>query len=66
MHAGTRGFLDKLAITDIDEFQVGLVSHVKSSAPEILAELTAKGAIDDALDAKMKSVVGGFTESFMA
>jgi len=66
VYAGTRGFLDKLAITDIDEFQVGLVSHVKSSAPEILSELTAKGAIDDALDAKMKSVVGGFTESFMA
>merc|ERR1712153_144958 len=36
VYAGTRGFLDKLAITDIDEFQVGLVSHVKSSAPEIL------------------------------
>merc|ERR1711988_910741 len=64
VYAGTRGYLDKLAITDIEEYQTGLVAHVKASAPEILTELTSKGQIDDSLDAKMKSVVGGFMATF--
>merc|ERR1712061_97758 len=36
IYAGTRGFLDKLAVSEILPYQEGLVAHMKASHPAIL------------------------------
>merc|ERR1719473_1769570 len=53
IYAGTRGYLDKLAISEVGPFQEGLIAHVKSAHADVLETITAKGAIDEATDAKM-------------
>jgi len=66
IYAGTRGYLDKLAISDVGPFQQKLLAHVKSTAPAILAEISEKGAIEPALDEQMKSLFTKFTAEFSA
>merc|ERR1740127_182063 len=61
IYAGTRGFLDKLAVSDILPFQEGLVAHVKASHGDILSSIVAKGSIDPETDAKMKDIFTKFT-----
>jgi F-type H+-transporting ATPase subunit alpha len=66
IYAGTRGFLDKLAVSDILSFQDALVAHIKGSHPAVIESIVEKGAIDEATDAKMKEILGKFTEEFSA
>jgi len=66
IYAGTRGYLDKLAMAEVGPFQEQLIAHVKSSAPDVMASIVAKGAIDDATDAKMKEIFTKFTADFAA
>jgi F0F1-type ATP synthase alpha subunit len=66
VYAGTRGFLDKLAISDVGPFQEQLVSHMKAGFPAILSSIVEKGAIDDATDAQMKDILTKFTAEFSA
>merc|ERR1712072_729620 len=41
IYAGTRGFLDKLQVSDVGPFQEGLLSHVKSNHPDVLNKIAA-------------------------
>jgi len=66
IYAGTRGYLDKLAMSDVAPFQEQLIAHFKSSHTDILATVVEKGAIDDATDAKMKDILTKFTADFSA
>ena len=66
IYAGTRGYLDKLAISDVGPFQEKLLALVKSSHPAVLTEIAEKGAISSELDAKMKEIFTAFTAEFSA
>jgi len=66
IYAGTRGFLDKLAVSDILPFQDGLVAHVKASYPAVMSSIVAKGTIDDETDKQMKEIIGKFASEFSA
>merc|ERR1740138_1737479 len=66
IYAGTRGYLDKLAITEVGPFQTQLVAHMKASHSAILDDIVAKGAIDEAADKQMKEIFTKFTADFMA
>merc|ERR1711939_982594 len=61
IYAGTRGFLDKLAVTDVGPFQDGLLAKVKASHAGTLAKIAEKGALDDALDAELKTILTDYT-----
>merc|ERR1719274_505504 len=50
IYAGTRGYLDKLAVSDVGPYQDKLLAYTKSNYPGILASIVEKGAIDDATD----------------
>merc|ERR1712070_1194575 len=47
IYAGTRGYLDKLAIADVGPFQEQLVAHIKGGHPGIMDSIVTQGAIDD-------------------
>ena len=64
IYAGTRGYLDKLAITDVMPFQDQLVAFMKAQHSGIMADIVAKGAIDGDTDAKMKEIFTKFAADF--
>jgi len=64
IYAGTRGYLDKLAISDILPYQTALVAFMKGSYPAIVAEIADKGAISPETDTKMKEIFKKFTSEF--
>jgi len=66
IYSGTRGYLDKLAITEVGPFQESLIAFMKASYPDILSGIVAKGQIDADTDAKMKDIFTKFTADFMA
>jgi len=66
IYSGTRGYLDKLAITEVGPFQEQLIAHMKASHGDLLENIVAKGAIDDDTDKKMKEIFTKFTADFVA
>ncbi len=64
LFAGTKGFLDELAITDLATYESELYDHIERSASDVFDTLRDKEAIDDALDARMKEVLTAFTNDF--
>jgi len=66
VYAGTRGYLDKLAISEVGPFQEQLVSHMHAGYSGILDEIVAKGEITKETDDKMKDIFTKFTADFSA
>ena len=66
IYAGTRGYLDKLAISEVGPFQEQLITLMKASHGAILADIVAKGAIDEGTDKQMKEIFTKFTADFSA
>jgi proton translocating ATP synthase F1 alpha subunit len=64
IYAGTRGYLDKLAVSEVGPFQVQLIALMKASHKDILDEIVKSGKIDEATDAKMKAIFSAFTKNF--
>jgi len=66
IYAGTRGFLDKLAVTDVGPYQEGLLAKVKGSHASTLAKIAEAGALDEALDAELKGILTNYTAEYIA
>jgi proton translocating ATP synthase F1 alpha subunit len=66
IYAGTRGYLDKLAISEVGPFQEQLIDFMKASHSGILETIVSKGAIDEATDKQMKDIFTKFTKDFSA
>lgn len=62
--AGARGFLDKIEVNQVGEYETKWLEYVKNNNPEIVAELKEKQAFSDELDAKLMKVAETFTASF--
>ena len=63
VYAATKGYLDRLSLSDILPFQQALLQEV---SPDILSEIAEKKVISDDLDKKLKEFFDGFTERFLA
>merc|ERR1719482_308904 len=66
IYAGTRGYLDKLAVSDVGPFQEKLLAYVKANNASMLDAIEKAGAISPELDAEMKTVFTKFTAEFSA
>jgi len=66
LFAGTRGFLDKLPIDTLAEYEAQLYDYVQQNEPGIYDELKEKKAIDSALEERLKNTLKAFGESFKA
>jgi F-type H+-transporting ATPase subunit alpha len=63
--AGTKGFVDKIAVGDVVRFEQGLLGHLRGQHADLLAEITDNdqkiaGAIAD----KIKAAIEGFSKGF--
>merc|ERR1712159_445685 len=64
--SGVKGYLDKLQVTDIGPFQDGLLAKVKSSHAGVLTKIAEQGALDDALDAELKTILTNYQAEYLA
>ena len=62
--SGVRGFLDKIDLKQVGDYEKKWLKHVKESHPAILSELKTAGQISKELDAKITEVCKAFTESY--
>ena len=63
VYAATKGYLDKMSVSDILTFEQGLL---KECDAEILNGIREKKSIDSALDEKMRAFFDNFTNKFLA
>src|SRR5277367_2234150 len=62
--AGTRGYLDGIAINDINRFEASMLGELRSSKPELLAAIRSEGAISDGSDKALAEFLENFTKTF--
>ena len=62
--AGTRGFLDGIAINDINRFEASMLGELRSSKPELLAAIRTEGAISDTTDKALAEFLDNFAKTF--
>lgn len=56
LFAATKGFLDKIEVSRIKEYEVGLFEWVKANQAELVKTIEEKGSLDDALMSNLDSV----------
>ncbi|MBL1437699.1 MAG: F0F1 ATP synthase subunit alpha [Rhodobacteraceae bacterium] len=66
IYAGTKGFLDKVAVKDVTRFEAGLLAHLRSNQADLLKDITdndrkVKGELEDSI----KSVLEAFAKDFV-
>ncbi len=62
--AGVKGYLDKIALTDIGRFEAGLLDMLRGSGKNILNTIRDEQKISDETDAKLRAVIESFAKSF--
>jgi F-type H+-transporting ATPase subunit alpha len=63
--AGTRGFLDDLAIDRVPDFEDELLKHMRNEHPEILDEIRESGALSDELVTRLERVIAHLKDRFL-
>ncbi len=61
---GVRGYLDKLAVTDVGRFEQGLLSHLKTAHPDILQTIASEKQLTPATEEKLKSAIEAYLKTF--
>ncbi|MBU1527158.1 MAG: F0F1 ATP synthase subunit alpha, partial [Alphaproteobacteria bacterium] len=64
VYAGTRGYLDGIAVADIGRFERELLARIKSSNPGLLEGIRTKKDLTAELEAELKDVLAAFTKTF--
>ncbi len=64
IYAGTRGYLDGIAVNQIAYFQTCLISKLKSSYPQFLEGVRKEKALTPALEAVLKEALDSFQATF--
>jgi F-type H+-transporting ATPase subunit alpha len=65
VYAGTRGYLDAIAVNRIADFQKGLISKLKSSYPQFLEGIRKEKALSPALEDLLKEALESFRSTFV-
>jgi F-type H+-transporting ATPase subunit alpha len=64
IYAGTRGYLDKLAVSDVKRFEQGLLGYLNGPKKDVLAAIRDKKQLDDATEAALKGAIEEFAKTF--
>jgi F-type H+-transporting ATPase subunit alpha len=64
--AGTRGYLDKLPVSEITRFETEFLSYMNNNDKALLDAIRDKKALDDDLEAQLRSALDTFTKNFAA
>ncbi|HLK36804.1 MAG TPA: F0F1 ATP synthase subunit alpha, partial [Polyangiaceae bacterium] len=64
IYAGTKGYVDKLEISQIAAYEHGLYDFIAKKYPTIYESLRAKKVLDDATEAQLKQALDEFGTAF--
>jgi F-type H+-transporting ATPase subunit alpha len=64
LYAGTQGFLDKVPVARVREWEAGFVRFLKSEEPDLLATIEKEKALDDKLFERLKAAISTFNHQF--
>ncbi|HET8612446.1 MAG TPA: F0F1 ATP synthase subunit alpha [Sphingomonas sp.] len=64
--AGTRGYLDRIPVNQVTEFERRMLSEMKAARPEILEAIRADREIKKETEDKLVAFLDGFAKSFAA
>ena len=64
IYAASQGYLDDVELDSVKEFEIGLLEHFTSKAPECIKEIDDTGDIGDKLADKMNKKIEEFKKSF--
>jgi F-type H+-transporting ATPase subunit alpha len=62
--AGTRGYLDTVAVADIGRFEAAMLGEIKAKHPELLDSIRREGEISPAVDKALAECLEGFGKTF--
>jgi F-type H+-transporting ATPase subunit alpha len=65
IYSGVNGFLDKVPVARVTEFEAALIPHLQASAPDIFEAIKKDGEIKKDVDVRIKAVLGDFVKSFL-
>lgn len=63
LYAATRGYLDKMTISDIPRFEQAVLREI---SPDVLTAIREKRVLSDELNNQLKTFFDGFTDKFLA
>jgi F-type H+-transporting ATPase subunit alpha len=64
IYAGTQGFLDKVPVARVRDWEAGFVRFLKSEQPDLLAAIEKQKALDDPLFERLKAAISTFNHQF--
>jgi F-type H+-transporting ATPase subunit alpha len=64
LYAGTQGFIDKVPVARVREWEAGFIRFLKSEQSDLLAEIETKKALDDPLFERLKAAISTFNHQF--
>jgi len=66
IYAGTNGYLDNIAVSEVREFETELYKFIETRAPEVLRGIVEKKQLDDQLKGALDRAVKEFAGDFAA
>jgi len=66
LYAGTRGYVDGVAVDDIQRYEADLLAHLRGQQTDLLADIKSSKKLTDEAEEKLKSVLDAFTKNFAA
>ena len=66
IYAGSKGFLDKLPVNTLADYEAELYNYIESNEPSIFTDLVSEEQFTDAIMAKLNKVLTSFGETFKA
>ena len=64
--AGTKGFLDDIALEDVKKFEQGLISFVENTRSSLLEKLRERKTINKEIEEEMRAAITEFKDRFTA
>ncbi|KAI0566272.1 ATP synthase subunit alpha [Gracilaria domingensis] len=66
LYAGVRGFLDKMPVNKIKEFESAYLKYMRANHAGLLATIRKEGSVSDSTDGALKDALTTFLETFEA
>ena len=64
MYAGTKGYLDDVAVSDVGRYEQELLLHLHAEQEDLLATIRTEKKLSDDAEAKLKAALDRFTKNF--
>src|SRR6516225_6594234 len=62
--AGTRGYLDRIGVSDVGRFESSMLGEIKSTHPELLKAIRDSGEIEPEVEKGLGEFLDGFVRTF--